>query len=185
MLMRVSRALLRFEAIALCAVLQVSCHSSPNQPEKTEAQRIVDAFREKVDADLQAHKGRKDVWPQAQTKYEEAGWYMEADELPSSYSINVEKTESLVSPYLGTAEFPVTGNVSYPKNSREEALEATQFKSSYTINHRLQYAYQNGQWVLKSEKCFDYDIMVEGHAWGNCNVREGHGAHLPVIVATP
>ena len=169
----------------ILAVGQVSCHSTPKEQEKTQEQKIVDSFREKLDADLQNHKSSKDVWPQTGSQYQEAGWYQEKVELPASYSINVEKTDSLVSPYVGTAEFPVTGNVSYPKNSREDALEATQFKSSYTINHRLQYAYQNGQWVLKSEKCFDYDIVVEGHAWGNCHVREGHGAHLPVIGATP
>src|SRR5207245_3954459 len=98
----------------------------------------------------QKQKYTKDLWPQTGSQYEAAGCYMEKDEVPTSYSINVEKTESLVSPYLGTVEFPVTGSVSYPKNSKEEAFEATQFKGSYSINHRLVYAYQNGQWVFKS-----------------------------------
>jgi hypothetical protein len=105
---------------------------------------------------------------------------MEKDDLPSSYSINVEKTDSLVSPYVGTAEFPVTGSVSYPKNSKQEALENTQFKDSYSIKHKLLYAYQNGAWVLKSEKCFDYDIGAEGHVWDDCR-RDSHGARRPVL----
>src|SRR5437879_1554373 len=131
--MRLNRAL-SIEALGLFMTLsQVSCHSASKAPEKTEAQKILDAFKEKIDADLQNHKSRKDVWPQTGSQYEEAGWYMEKDEVPTSYSINVEKTESLVSPYLGTVEFPVTGSVSYPKNSKEEAFEATQFKGSYSI----------------------------------------------------
>src|ERR1700751_139816 len=98
------------------ALGEVSCHSTPKEPEKTEAQKIVDSFKAKVDADLQSHRITKDVWPLNGSQYVEAGWYMELDELPISYSINVDKTESLVRPYLGTAEFPVAGNVSYPQN---------------------------------------------------------------------
>ena len=172
-------------SLALCVALQVSCQSAPKQPERTEAQKILDAFNEKVDADVRVHKSRKDVWSQTETKYEEAGWYMESDSLPPAHSINVEKTDSLVSPYVGTAEFPVTGAVSYPKNSREEALEATQFKVSYSVNHRIQYAYQNEQWVLKSEMCFEYDILVDGKTWQNCGKEGDHGARLPVIGAVP
>lgn len=163
---------------------QVSCISTPKEPKKTEEQKIVDSFKEKIDADLQSHKSTKEVWSQDQSEYVAAGWYGEKDDLPTSYSINVEKTQSLVSPYLGTAEFPVTGNVSYPMNSREEALNATQFKTSYTINHRLTYAYQNGSWVLKSEKCFDYAITADGKVWGDCNPHN-RGAHRPVMDTKP
>jgi hypothetical protein len=168
----------------LVALSLASCHTTPKEPEKTEAEKIVDAFKGKVDADLKDKRSTKDVWPQTGSQYYEAGWYMEKDELPSSYSINVEKTESLVSPYLGTAEFSVTGNTSYAKNSKEEALDATQFKNSYAIVHRLLYAYQNGSWVLKSEKCFEYDGTEEGHVWGGCD-RDSHGAHRPVTDAMP
>lgn len=164
-------------SVALMALSQTACHK---EPEKTEAQKIVDSFRAKVDGDLQNHKSRKDVWPQTEDQYAEAGWYMEDDELPASYSINVDKTDSLVSPYMGTAEFLVTGSVTYPKNSKDEALAATQFKDSYSINHRLLYAYQNGQWIFKSEKCYYYDITVDGSTWRDCN-SDDHGAHLPVM----
>jgi hypothetical protein len=150
---------------------------------KTEAQNIVDAFKLKVDTDLQSRRIRKDVWPQTSNDYQEAGWYQERDEIPGSYSINVEKTESLVSPYLGTVEFPVTGSVSFPKNSKEEAANATEFKGSYSISHRLIYSYQNEQWVFKSEQCYERSIAVDGHVWGKCLLTE-HGAHLP-IMSTP
>lgn len=172
---------LSIPAFALLWTLgQVSCHKGPQKPE---AEKLVDSFKAKVEADLLSHKSRKDVWPQTETKYEEAGWYLVQVEAPDTFSMNVEKTDSIVSPYLGTAEFPVTGNVSYPKNSKEEALEATEFKSSYAIKHKLTYAYQSGEWVFKSEQCYDYDVIAEGHIWRNCFLKE-HGAHLP-IMSTP
>lgn len=172
---------LAFTVLGLVLALsQVSCHSAP---QKTEAEQLVDAFKAKVQADLLSHKSRKDVWPQTETEYEEAGWYLVQVEVPDTFSMNVEKTDSIVSPYLGTAEFPVTGNVSYPRNSKDEALGATEFKSHYAIQHRLTYAYQSGEWVFKSEQCYDYDVLAEGHIWGKCLLKE-HGPHLP-IMSTP
>jgi hypothetical protein len=95
--------------VFLLASSQISCNSTPK---KTEAQKIVDSFTEKVNADLLSHKSTKDVWSENESQNRQAGWYMERVELPASASINVEKTESLVSPYLGTAEFPfVLGSV--------------------------------------------------------------------------
>lgn len=150
-----------------------SCRSKP------ESQTVVETFKQKVDADIQSHKSTRDAWAQTETESQEAGWYMEQADVPDSYSINVVKTDSLVSPYLGTTEFLVTGSVSYPKNSRQDALNATEFKSSYTVNHRLEYAYQDGSWVFKSEKCFEYDYFTNEHVWGDCD--RGHGAHNPVM----
>ena len=51
-----------------------SCQSTPKVPEKTEAEKIVDAFKEKVDADLKDKRSTKDVWPQTGSQYYEAGW---------------------------------------------------------------------------------------------------------------
>jgi len=165
------------------ALNQTACNSAPEEPEKTEAQKIVDGFKQKVDGDLQNHKSSKDVWPQKSDEYQEAGWLSEQDEVSPNYSVNVEKTDSLVSPYLGTVEFPVTGSRSHLQNSKEEALEATQVEKSYSVNHRLVYAYQNGQWVFKSEKCYYYDITVDGSTWRDCSSYD-HGAHVPVM-STP
>jgi hypothetical protein len=52
------------------AVGQVSCHSTPKVPEKTEAEKIVDAFRGKVDADLEGKRSAMDVWPQTGSQYQ-------------------------------------------------------------------------------------------------------------------
>jgi hypothetical protein len=145
---------------------QVSCHSAP---QKTEAEQIVDAFKAKVDADLQGHASRTDVWEIPGDSYVQGGWRMAQVEVPSAYSLNVVRTDSLVSPYLGTAELIVTDRTTYPKSSKEEALGATQFKSSTDIKHRLTYAYQNGAWAIKTEQCFEYDGDAEQHIWVDCS----------------
>jgi len=164
--------------VLLLGLNQISCHSGHTQ--QTEDTKIVNSLRRKIEADLKAHKTQRDIWAQTGN---DAGWVAEQDDVLTGYSLNVEKTTSLVSPYLGTAEFRVTGNLSSPKNSSQEAREATDLGNSYSVNHRVIYAYQNEEWVLKSEECYDYNRSIEAKSWSICASMGGrqHGAHLDFI----
>jgi hypothetical protein len=173
------RTTLKSLLVLLIVFSQVSCHSSPK---KSEAEQIVDSFKAKLDTDIQSHKNRTDVWAVSGSA-SQAGWYKAQIELPTTYTVNVVKTESLVSPYLGTAELVVTSHNTYLQDSKEAALAATQFKDTTEIKHRLTYAYQNGTWVIKSEQCFQYDGDAEAHVWVDCSPTS-NGPYA-LIITTP
>lgn len=93
---------------------------------------------------------------------------------PDAYSFDVEKTDSIVSPYIGTAEFNVKGAQSKTQKSQQEAERAPiDDQNSYTIKHKFSYAYQDGHWALKLENC-----NIDGDGWSDCY---GYGARHSVM----
>ncbi len=158
------------------------CHRAKSKQETPEQQqeRLLASLEQKVNADLQTHKSQEAIWHVRGDEYARGSWFKEKYELPDSYNYNVVKTESLGSPYLGTAEFPVTGQISYPFDSQDAAQNAIQFPNSNSTKHRLVYAFQDGQWVFQSELCFRYDFEAQSDAWGNCY---GSGDQAPLMKA--
>jgi hypothetical protein len=93
------------------------------------------------------------------------GWRKSYSELASDvYSVDVQKTDSLVSPYVGTLEFHTNLYVSELYGSQDAASQTTDFpaKPNDVRRHLHTYAYQNGAWVLQSRKQFVYD------EWQDC-----------------
>ncbi|AYB38217.1 hypothetical protein [Brevibacillus laterosporus] len=78
---------------------------------------------------------------------------------------DVRKTDSLVSPYIGTISFTLNPQSTDIFNTKDEAAKDTNFidKDSY-VPHRLTYAFQNNNWILKKEEIFS-DILGE---WRLC-----------------
>jgi hypothetical protein len=70
----------------------------------------------------------------------------------NSASIDVQKTASLVSPYVGTLEFQLTQHYSTLHKTRAEAEADSSFVNSRTVTHKHSYAYQDGEWVPKTRK---------------------------------
>jgi hypothetical protein len=96
------------------------------------------------------------------------GWRKSYSELASDdYSVDVRKTDSLVSPYIGTLEFQTKVYVSELYSSQDAASQTTDFPTtpSDVRRHLHTYAYQNGAWVLQSRKQFvdeDWQDCPEG-----------------------
>ncbi len=176
-----SRMTLTIFVRAFLIVLTLSgCHRAKAKQETPEQQqeRMLASLQQKAIADLESHKSQEAIWHVRGDEYARGSWYKEKYELPDSYSYNLVKTESLGSPYLGTAEFSVTGQISYPFDSQDGAQNAIQFPNSNSTKHRLVYAFENGQWIFKSELCFRHDFEAESDAWGNCY---GAGDQAPVM----
>jgi hypothetical protein len=128
---------LQITLIAFLVVLtQAGCHT------KSEEQRILDSFQQKVNADIQ--------------RAVSAGRAIKG----APYHFDVEKTNSLVSPYIGTATITASDTPPHPLNAEERRAFATLLELS---SHKLTYAYQDGHWVPRSEECYD-----DHWAWGPC-----------------
>jgi hypothetical protein len=74
-----------------------------------------------------------------------------------SASIDVQKTASLVSPYMGTLEFQLVRYYTAFHKTRPEAERDSAFVNSRAATHKHSYAYQNGVWVPKTRKHVGYD----------------------------
>jgi hypothetical protein len=70
----------------------------------------------------------------------------------SSADIDVQKTASLVSPYVGILEFQLIRHDTAFHKSRAEAERDSAFVTSSSITHKHTYAYQDGKWVPKTRK---------------------------------
>lgn len=80
------------------------------------------------------------------------GWHKVKDE-PGEYSIDVRRTDSLVTPYTGILQFSLTGYATVDHPTREEAERDTAFvKDLGRVTHEHTYAFQEGQWVIKQRR---------------------------------
>jgi hypothetical protein len=95
------------------------------------------------------------------------GWWKVYSEIADDPKIDVRRTDSLVSPYVGTLDFYVSVHATESMyGSQDSASQATDFSSKHSLIHHLRtYAYQNGAWVLQSRKYLD-DANDEG--WQDC-----------------
>jgi hypothetical protein len=77
------------------------------------------------------------------------GWQNRKYEQELPYSIDVRKTDSLVSPYIGTVEFKLYFYLADVHDTKEKAEKDTGFGSVATLRHRYTFAFQQDKWVLK------------------------------------
>jgi predicted Zn finger-like uncharacterized protein len=79
------------------------------------------------------------------------GWrkYIEKDNL--QYEFNVFKTDSIVSPYTGTYTYRIVQYISPSCPSKEGAFKCTDYTYLKSLKHVLNYEYQSGHWILKSD----------------------------------
>lgn len=85
----------------------------------------------------------------------------------SDVKYDVVKTDSLVSPFVGKLDLSVTLQQSSFFLSREQAEVATSFSfdppgSLNTSECRVQYALQEGKWVIKNRECRDFEGAWNG-----------------------
>jgi hypothetical protein len=81
--------------------------------------------------------------------------YYEPDQ--SSATIDVQKTASLVSPYIGKLEFQLVQHFTTFHKTRKEAESDSAFVRSRAVIHKHTYAYQDGRWVPKVRKYVGYN----------------------------
>lgn len=124
-----------------CLFIPITAFASSSEEEvvqsfNTLAQNHIDSYqtdkREKI---VQAIQGDKK-------------WRKFLHDVSSNYSIDIQKTNSIVTPYIGIFEFEVTIYKSEPFDTEEEA-RATNTYTNYIGYHKDKFAYQNDTWVTK------------------------------------
>jgi hypothetical protein len=93
------------------------------------------------------------------------GWRKNYYEVGDNYSIDLQRTASLVSPYVGTVEFHFVMHSTAFHKTREEAEADNKFISSESFRHRHSYAYQDSAWVLNLRE--EYNSLID--EWWNCD----------------
>ena len=116
---------------------------------------------------------RLEVWHRESYQGSSEGWMSAQYEPLKNYSFDVQKTNSLVSPYTGVVTFTlwrydtVDRTVFSTKTNALNPLQFTRFSEAgrTPIEFKVLYAFQDGKWVVKSQSMFKRDEWVE------CNLR--------------
>jgi hypothetical protein len=96
------------------------------------------------------------------------GWRKNYYGVGDNYSIDLHRTVSLISPYVGTVEFQFGMHSTAFHKTREEAEADNNFISYESLRHRHNYAYQDGVWVLNLRE--EYSSVLD--QWFNCDKDE-------------
>ena len=110
------------------------------------------------------------------------GWVSLHYEPEYSYKFDVQKTNSLVTPYTGFCEFTFTRHFTAFHKNKEDAPKDTIFVKSDKTIHRHHYGFQENKWVVTSREhkmissVMDFDwndcdeILQEGEQKGLSNI---------------
>jgi len=108
---------------------------------------IVKAFSKTVEEYIPSHFIKEPLPVQVG-----CGWNKHLYEPSANHSIDVRKTDSLISPYIGTVQFVVTSSLTNCHPTEEEAKKDNAYRRFGTATHRYTFAYQEDTWVLKSRE---------------------------------
>jgi hypothetical protein len=100
------------------------------------------------------------------------GKWRKQDFEPGTYSVDVKRTNSLVSPYVGMLNFSMTMRYTADHRTRAEAEKDGNFIGSGVFLHRHVYALQDGAWVPTSRQ----ETTSPDHAnlgWWDCTRSSG------------
>jgi hypothetical protein len=133
-------------AVVVLALTPIFC-----QAQVSEDQKVLDSFKSLVNRHVDSYKngGREHV-----TKLS-GGWAKERFVLDiASVKFDVEKTSSLVSPFIGTLTFRLTRSVSAFYPTEADAAADLAVVGSYVDQylHKHVFAYQDHQWQPTSRK---------------------------------
>ncbi len=122
------------------------------------AQEVVNSFKTFVTPKVAQVEA---TYAQAEptVKYREGDKYIEPYYSKSTqnfeYALDVQSTDSLMSPYIGIIELKQT-ITNYQKHSTPEAAMAeTQVSLNFITRYKLVYNYDNGNWVFAKATMFD------------------------------
>jgi hypothetical protein len=133
--------------------------------------KVLDAFKSYISSHLASYKVNR---RERVTKLG-GGWVKEYYEPEPEYSINAERTSSLISPYVGSLDFVLVRHYTDFHKTREEAVADSNFVKHDSAKHRHTYAYQDGKWVPKVRK-FYYGWPLD--KWFDCDkvITEGENS---------
>lgn len=121
---------------------------------------VVNSFRKAVNDFVPVHIQQSHTVVRAG-----CGWLKDYFEPSPNYRIDVQKTNSLVSPYLGVVEFNVTRHATKCHKTQAEAEKDDSFSSDAggyeTTTHRDTFVFQDKMWVLKSRELYNTNSDIK------------------------
>lgn len=106
------------------------------------------------------------------------GWVKEYYEPNLNYKIDVQKTNSLITPFTGYCEFILIRHITDFHSSKEEASNDSIFTKSNERTHKHSYGFQEDKWVVTSRSNQDQELAKivnpltkrsSFDTWGDCN----------------
>lgn len=82
-------------------------------------------------------------------------WQKDFFEPADKRSIDVRRTDSLISPFTAICEFELSANQTAAHDSKEQAQLDYLAVKTEKVSHRHVYAFQNGHWVVKKRQHLD------------------------------
>jgi hypothetical protein len=95
------------------------------------------------------------------------GWVKEYYEPETDYKVDVQRTNSLITPYTGFCEFTLTRHLTTFHNRKEDANNDNFFIKSDQFIHKHYYGYQEGEWIVTAREHKKVGSMLSG--WYDCN----------------
>jgi hypothetical protein len=129
-----------------CAFLVILAPALALAQSSSEDKQAVESFKSYVQQHLASYKQNR----RERVTLLGGGWVREYFE-PNldSTSIDIQKTASLVSPYVGKVDFQLIRHITKFHKSRSEAEVDSAFVQETAVTHKHTYAYQDGKWVPK------------------------------------
>lgn len=134
-----------------------------------DSQQVVRQFEKYMKGHLKSY--RKDN--REKVSFYGRGWAKEVFESVPEYTFDIQRTTSLVSPFIGVCEFSLVEKRTAFHTSREEAAEDNAFVELETVRHRHTYSFQGKKWVVVSRQHYS-NLFAE---WFDCNETITEGAN--------
>jgi len=172
-----AKNLLGYIVIIFISIAFIDC-SDKVKENKSENIDPVKTFKEYVTNHLDSYKKDK----RESVTLLGGGWVNEYYEPENAYKIDVQKTNSLVTPYTGYCEFTLVRHFSSFHKIKEDATIDTVFIKSDKTIHRHHYGFQDNKWIVTSREHKMISSVMD-YGWNDCNeiIQEGEQKGLTNI----
>jgi hypothetical protein len=131
----------RFAAVLMFVSLAASAQCDDKQ--------VVESFKENVNRYLEGYKAN----PRERVLHVSGGWVKEYySSSIETAEIDVQKTSSLVSPYMGVLKVELVRHLTEFHKDRDGAINDNKFVKALPETHKHTYAYQDGKWIPKTRQ---------------------------------
>lgn len=148
-------------ATGITAILLLVVLAASSVPGQQDDEAIVASFKGYIAAFMASYKDN----PREDIAKLTGGWVKEHYEPAGDPEIDVQRTGSLVSPYMGICQFTLRRHFTAFHKTKAEAVNDSTFVQSDETLHRHRYAYQDRTWVPTVRE----HLGVAGDKWYDCN----------------
>jgi hypothetical protein len=100
------------------------------------------------------------------------GYVKAAYEPDAGYTIDVRKTDSLITPYIGILKLQWNKRYSDCEDTREKAQAQSNLSHPDSLEYRYTYGFQDGEWVSQGREIGN--VTSEGIQWESCREEKAY-----------